>query len=83
MTATYNKKGFLLPGSPRSMACFHAKVMEDCIMKLTIHDCKGSIQLHNDLNNHEEVNEALIKLNALKESIDELEEFIYRNFVEK
>lgn len=39
----YNEKNFLLPDSPRSMASYHAKVMEDGIMKLTIHDCKGSI----------------------------------------
>ena len=77
---TYNKKSFLLPDSPRSMASYHAKVMEDGIMKLTIHDCKGSIQLHNNLNNPDEVYEAYHKLEALLKGISELQDFIYQNF---
>lgn len=76
----HNQKKFLIPDSPRSMACFHAKVMEDGIMKLTIHDCKGSIQLHNDLNNLEEVAEAMSKLSALALGIIELQDFIYQNY---
>jgi len=76
----YNKKEFLLPDSPRSMASYHAKVMEDGIMKLTIHDCKGSIQLHNNMNNLEEVAEALRKLNALADGIIELHDFIYQQY---
>lgn len=76
----YNKKEFLLPDSPRSMAAYHAKVMEDGIMKLTIHDCKGSIQLHNNMNNLEEVAEALRKLNALADGIIELQDFIYQQY---
>ena len=79
-TNTYNKKGFLLPNSHRSMACYHAKVMEDGIMKLTIHDCKGSIQLHNNLNDQEQVREALQKLSALATGIIELQDFIYQNY---
>ena len=75
----YNKKEFLLPDSTRSMSCFHAKI-ENGIMKLTIHDCKGSIQLHNDLNNHEEVIEAIRKLGALTSGIIELQDFIYQNY---
>lgn len=76
----YNQKAFLLPESPRSMACYHAKVMEDGIMKLTIHDCKGSIQLHNDLNDPEQVKEALQKLSSLASGIIELQDFIYQNY---
>lgn len=72
---TYNRKKFLLPDSYRSMACFHAKVMEDGIMKLTIHDCKGSIQLHNNLNDQEQVNEAIDKLEALAQGIYGLQFF--------
>ncbi len=78
--ATHNQKKFLLPTSPRSMASYHAKVMEDGIMKLTIHDCKGSIQLHNNLNNPEEVKEASQKLEALLKGISELQDFIYQNY---
>ena len=77
---TYNSKHFLAPDSPRSMACFHAKVMEDGIMKLTIHDCKGSIQLHNDLNDPEEVLEAISKLSTLINGAIELQDFIAQNY---
>lgn len=76
----YNEKNFLLPDSPRSMAAYHAKVMEDGIMKLTIHDCKGSIQLHNDLNDPEQVIEALKKLNSLATGVVELQNFITQNY---
>lgn len=77
---THNEKNFLLPDSPRSMASYHAKVMEDGIMKLTIHDCKGSIQLHNDLNDPEQVIEALKKLNSLATGVVELQNFITQNY---
>ena len=62
------------------MASYHAKVMEDGIMKLTIHDCKGSIQLHNDLNDPEQVIEALKKLNSLATGVLELQNFIAQNY---
>lgn len=77
----YNEKNFLLPDSPRSMAAYHAKVMEDSIMKLTIHDCKGSIQLHNDLNDPEQVFEAIEKLEALATGIIALQNFIAQNYI--
>ena len=78
--ATHNRKEFIHPDSPRSMASFHAKVMGDGIMKLTIHDCKGSIQLHNDLNDPEQISEALLKLSTLASGIIELQDFIYQNY---
>lgn len=77
---TYNEKNFLLPGSHRSMSSIHAKVMEDGIMRLTIHDCKGSIQLHNNLNNPEEVEEAISKLAALADGITKLISFIHYEY---
>jgi len=77
---TFNKKEFLVPHSPRSMASYHAKVMEDGIMKLTMHDCRGSIQLYNDLNNPDEITESLEKLNNLASGILELIGFIERNY---
>lgn len=80
MKKTYNEKNFLLPDSPRSMACYHAKVMEDNIMKLTIHDCKGSIQLHNDLNDPQQIAEAIEKLESLATGIIELKNFIIQNY---
>lgn len=78
---THNEKNFLLPDSPRSMASYHAKVMEDGIMKLTIHDCKGSIQLHNDLNDPEQVSEAIEKLETLATGIIDLQNFIAQNYI--
>lgn len=77
----YNEKNFLLPASPRSMASYHAKVMKDGIMKLTIHDCKGSIQLHNDLNDPEQATEAIEKLEALANGIIALQNFIAQNYI--
>jgi len=78
---TYNKKRFMLPDSPRSMSSYHAKVMEDGIMKLTIHDCKTSIQLKNDLNISTEVKEAIEKLNNLAAGILELAQFIEKEYL--
>lgn len=78
---THNEKNFLLPDSPRSMASYHAKVIEDGIMKLTIHDCKGSIQLHNDLNDPEQVSEAIEKLETLASGIIDLQNFIAQNYI--
>jgi len=75
----YNEKSFLLPDSHRSMACYHAKVIDN-VMKITIHDCKGSIQLHNDLSNPEEVREALEKLEVLASGIVKLQNFVYQNY---
>ncbi|GAB6010820.1 hypothetical protein [Viscerimonas tarda] len=76
----YNKKGFLLPDSARSMASYHAKIDSDNKMKLTIHDCNGSIRLWNDLNNSEEINEAVDKLNRLSLAAKDFANFIYNNY---
>lgn len=76
----YNEKGFLLPESPRSMACYHAKIESDNIMKLTIHDCNRSIRLHNNLNDPLEVCEAISKLTALEIAIQQLRAHITNHF---
>ena len=78
--STYNIKKFLHPESERTMACYHAKVTDEGIMKLTIHDCKGSIQLHNDLNDTEQVSEALNKLATLELGIYDLRNYIAQNY---
>jgi len=80
---TYNIKNFLLPNSHRSMSCYHAKVMEDGDMKLTIHDCKRSIQFKNNLNNMDEISEAIEKLNNLANGILKLKEFIQDTYQTK
>jgi hypothetical protein len=77
---THNIKKFLLPESHRSMSCYHAKVMEDGLMKLTIHDCKRSVQLKNDLNNPEEIQEAIDKLTNLAVGVNSLLAFILENY---
>lgn len=80
MDKIFNDKFFLLPNSHRSMACYHSKVLEDNIMKITIHDCHKSIQLKNDLNNSDEVDESIEKLTNLKNGINKLIEYIENNY---
>lgn len=77
---TYNVKNFLAPQSHRTMSCYHAKVMEDGMMKLTMHDCKRSIQLKNNLNNEVEIQEAIDKLENLAQGILQLKAFIEDNY---
>jgi len=55
--------------------------MKDGIMKLTIHDCKHSIQFINDLNDKNEVQEAIEKLDTLVNGILELKNFIVMNYL--
>jgi hypothetical protein len=76
----YNKKEFLLPKSPNSMACYHAKI-DNGMMKLTIHDCRGSIQLWNDLTLIGEPGEAINKLLTLEKGIEQLREFIQKEYL--
>ena len=52
-------------------------------MKLTIHDCKGSIQLHNDLSDEEQLKEAFNKLEALMKGATGLQDFIFQNYMQK
>jgi hypothetical protein len=77
---SYNVKNFLVPHSHRTMSCYHAKVMEDGMMKLTMHDCKRSIQLKNNLNNEDEIIEAIEKLENLAQGILKLKAFIEDNY---
>jgi hypothetical protein len=78
----YNTKRFLSQESHRTMSCYHAKVMSDGIMKVTIHDCKRSIQFRNDLNNPEEVTEAIEKLTNMASGLNSVIEFIKENYQE-
>jgi hypothetical protein len=80
MNKVYNIKRFLLPDSQRSMSCYHAKILEDKLLKFTIHDCQKSIQLKNDLNNPEEIEEAIEKLTNLADGISDLIMYIKENF---
>ena len=49
-------------------------------MKLTIHDCKGSIQFKNDLNNLDEIEEAIEKLESLAVGVNNLLNYIRENY---
>lgn len=77
---TYNKKGFLLPDSIRSASIYHAKIMPDGRYMFRIHDCNSGIRLVGDLNNPEEVNEAVEKLEALEKAANEFRVFIKNHF---
>ena len=76
----YNKKAFLLPDSILSMSSYHAKIDNDGIAKLTIHDCRSSIQLWNNLNNPEEVQEMINKLRVLGKAALGFANFIEDNY---
>lgn len=71
MQVRYNDKAFLLPNSPESMSCYHAKIDGET-MKLTIHDCRNSIQLWNDLTTHLGRTDAIKKLQTLETGIKQL-----------
>lgn len=75
----YNKKGFLLPDSLRSCASYHAKIMPNGEYYFRIHDCIGGIRLRGDLNNPEEIEEAVIKLRTLADAALKFADFINRN----
>jgi hypothetical protein len=75
----YNEKNFLLPTSPNSMACYHAKIEEkegEATYKLSIHDCKSGIMLHGGLDTPEQRHEAIMKLEALSDGISNLISYI-------
>lgn len=65
------------------MSSYHAKIMEDDAMKITIHDCKSSIQLKNGLSKQEEVRESIEKLTTLSNGISLLIDFIKENYEQK
>ena len=76
----YNKKGFLLPDSIKSMAAWHAKIMPDGKYLFRIHDCITGIRLQGDLTDKDDVREAVDKLNRLSLAAREFAEFIAENY---
>ncbi len=77
---TYNKKEFLLPGSIRSAAIYHAKIMLDGEYMFRIHDCNTGIRLRGDITDSEQVDEAIAKLRALAGAANEFADFIEENY---
>ncbi|MDX9703904.1 MAG: hypothetical protein RBU23_12810 [Candidatus Auribacterota bacterium] len=61
----YNKKGFLLPDSIRSMAAYHAKLFENGEYMFRIHDCITGIRLRGVLETEEDYDEAIGKIETL------------------
>ena len=76
----YNKKGFLANESILSMAAYHAKLFPDGTYIFRIHDCNGGIRLRGDLNNENEVKEALQKLKVLEDALREFRCHIDRHY---
>lgn len=62
---TYNFKGFLAPNSIRSMAAIHSKIKASGEASVRISDCNNSVKIWNNLNDKEEVEEMLLKINML------------------
>jgi len=79
-TKIYNKKGFLVPNSILSMACFHAKVKENGEYQFRLHDCNTGIRLIGNLNDPVQRNEAVKKLYRLAMEAMELGSFIIENY---
>ena len=75
----YNKKGFLSPGSIRSMSCYHAKVKDNGECQFRLHDCNTGIRLLGDLTKPEDVLEIIEKLGNLECAARELRTWIVDN----
>lgn len=80
MIKTYNKKGFLLPDSIKSMAAYHAKIMPDGKYLFRIHDCLGGIRLVGDMTDPVDIKESIEKLRCLANSANEFADFIEHNY---
>jgi chromosomal replication initiation ATPase DnaA len=76
LITTYNKKGFLLPDSIRSMAAYHAKITHDNLLIFRINDCNRGIRLWNYNTDPEEVAEMAAKLRCLANAANEFADFI-------
>lgn len=74
----YNKKEFLLPESETSCSSYHAKTEIEPIplYKLTISDCNKSVRLWGKLENEEDYNLALDKLETLEAGINSFKHFL-------
>ena len=81
MIKTYNKKGFLLPDSIKSMAAFHAKIMPDGKYLFRLHDCLSGVRLIGDVTDPTDVKEAVEKLRCLSVSAKEFADFIENNYL--
>lgn len=63
--ALFNSKRFLAPGSIRSMAAIHTKILADGTAIVRISDCNNSTRIWNDFNSSEEKKEMLEKVENL------------------
>jgi hypothetical protein len=73
----YNRKGFLLPDSIHSMACFHAKIYENGDYRFRIHDCITSIRLIGKLETEQDFNEAIEKCINLADALTKFANHVF------
>jgi hypothetical protein len=77
---TYNKKGFLVPDSIHSTACYHAKILPTGEYMFRLHDCVTGVRLRGDITDPQEVPEAVEKLRRLAAAATEFADFIEANY---
>lgn len=77
----YNKKGFLVPDSIRTMAAYHAKIMDTGEYMFRIHDCNGGIRLRGDVFDRDQAVEAVEKFRALSSASERFADFIDHFYV--
>jgi metal-responsive CopG/Arc/MetJ family transcriptional regulator len=77
---TYNKKGFLVPDSIRSTACYRAKILSTGEYMFSIHDCITGVRLRGDITDPQEVAEAIEKLRRLAAAASRFADFIEANY---
>jgi pyridoxal biosynthesis lyase PdxS len=70
----FNLRNFLVQKSNKTMAAIHCKIKETGEYVVRISDCNKSIRLHGNLNDPEDVNEALEKVRTIRESLNVFED---------
>lgn len=66
---TYNQKVFLAPDSINSMSAIFTKIYKNGIAIIRISDCNQTIKLWNDLNEQNQVEEMIIKIETLEKQL--------------
>jgi hypothetical protein len=79
----YNRKAFLVPDSIHSMAAYHAKIFPDGKYIFRIHDCNTGIRLRGDLNDGDQIHEAIEKLRTLENALFAFKKHIIDNYTVK
>lgn len=80
---TYNEKGFLLPDSINSVACYHAKIKPDGVYMFRLHDCNTGAKLIGTVTNDTDIREAIDKLRCLEVASGNMANFIEEKYLPK